>query len=355
MVFLILFVLQVASMMSACPSRCTCKNTVVRCVNLDLVTVPDDIPLNTTKLDLSKNSITRLRANSSLAELKQLWWLDLSTNKITDIEYGAVGPIRYLNLDTNELNDSSIERIPTDNLNLLNLRSNFLHRIPSLCNASHLEGLDLSGNKLTSFHFAPCFRQITSLKAISLKNNNNLHPPIMTSDDMLNLNCAVIVEFNCENCGLLSIEKGVLQRFSRLKILHLAYNKFDCNALYSIVSDLALCTYLSDLDISGNVKHYDLPGNFFRPLSKVPLRTLYLRKFMPRTGILKDSFQGLTNLISLLMEMSHIPRIEEDAFAGLDKIQFLTLTNSYGMDLPPNAFPPSLIQLNMTHNFSSCP
>ncbi len=54
-----------------------------------LTQVPDDIPLNATKVNLSFNRITRIRAGA-FSRLSECTWLSLYSNRLTSIEAGGL-------------------------------------------------------------------------------------------------------------------------------------------------------------------------------------------------------------------------------------------------------------------------
>ncbi|CDQ96081.1 unnamed protein product, partial [Oncorhynchus mykiss] len=103
-----------------CPSECTCLETVVRCSNKHLRTLPKGIPRNVTELyldgnqfsvvpkelstfkylqlvDLSNNKINSL-TNSSFSNMSQLTTLILSYNSLRCIPSLAFGGLRSLRL-----------------------------------------------------------------------------------------------------------------------------------------------------------------------------------------------------------------------------------------------------------------
>ncbi|TKS72816.1 Slit -like protein 3 protein [Collichthys lucidus] len=68
---------------SGCPDVCTCSDTVVRCSNRGLHSLPKGIPKDTTELYLEGNMLTSVP--KELAFLKQLSLVDLSNNSISTV------------------------------------------------------------------------------------------------------------------------------------------------------------------------------------------------------------------------------------------------------------------------------
>ncbi|XP_061599190.1 peroxidasin homolog isoform X3 [Cololabis saira] len=99
-----LLLLRGAQLGLGCPSRCLCFRTTVRCMHLNLETVPAVSP-QTTILDLRFNKIRDLQLGS-FKRLKNLNTLLLNNNSIRRIPRGAfedLENLKYLRLDSNAL------------------------------------------------------------------------------------------------------------------------------------------------------------------------------------------------------------------------------------------------------------
>uniref|UniRef100_A0A7N6FHZ1 Slit homolog 3 (Drosophila) n=1 Tax=Anabas testudineus TaxID=64144 RepID=A0A7N6FHZ1_ANATE len=130
---------------SGCPDVCTCSDSVVRCSNRGLHSLPKGIPKDTTELYLEGNMLTSVP--KELAALKQLSLVDLSNNSIS-----ALAPYTFNNmtqLSTLILSYNQIRCIPVHafdglkSLRLLTLHGNDLSTIPEgafnhLTSLSHL-------------------------------------------------------------------------------------------------------------------------------------------------------------------------------------------------------------------------
>ncbi|CAG5133477.1 unnamed protein product, partial [Candidula unifasciata] len=69
-----------------CPTQCVCLGTTLDCSKRELLDIPADLPIYTTELKLGSNKITRIRADGLFKRLPNLQILDLSDNKIHEIE-----------------------------------------------------------------------------------------------------------------------------------------------------------------------------------------------------------------------------------------------------------------------------
>ncbi|MGH0178661.1 UNVERIFIED_CONTAM: hypothetical protein FKN15_077729 [Acipenser sinensis] len=128
-----------------CPESCTCTDTVVRCSNRGLRSLPKGIPKDVTELYLEGNILTAVPKD--LASLKHLSLIDLSNNSIS-----SLAPLTFSNmtqLSTLILSYNQIKCIPAQafdglqSLRLLTLHGNDLSAVPEgafndLTSLSHL-------------------------------------------------------------------------------------------------------------------------------------------------------------------------------------------------------------------------
>ncbi|KAK1792099.1 hypothetical protein P4O66_001877 [Electrophorus voltai] len=139
-----------------CPVKCRCESNVVDCSNLRLTKVPDHIPASTAELRLNNNEITSLEATGAFKTLTQLKKINLSNNKISEIEDGVfegASSITELHLTANQLDSvrSGMFR-GLEGLRMLMLRNN---RISCIHNNSftglyNVRLLSLYDNQLTT-------------------------------------------------------------------------------------------------------------------------------------------------------------------------------------------------------------
>lgn len=96
---------------TSCSKSCYCSQSeaggkTVRCSNLRLTEIPQDIPNDTRRLYLDFNLLTTVPANAFL-QLRQLRELDLSHNELAQLEpeafKGLAGSLQFLDLSSNKL------------------------------------------------------------------------------------------------------------------------------------------------------------------------------------------------------------------------------------------------------------
>ncbi|XP_007897606.1 amphoterin-induced protein 1 [Callorhinchus milii] len=186
-----------------CHPDCICASNIVSCSKKELVAIPNSIPEYTAILDLSYNSLSRLRAEWTSVHLNKLHTLFFSHNGlifISEEAFSRVLHLRYLDLSSNKLRtleelhfheleelevlllyNNQISQIDktafegTSKLQKLYLSQNQISRFPlelvvKKTRSPELELLDVSGNKIKSLPIA----ELNSLPAF-LKNSLYLH------------------------------------------------------------------------------------------------------------------------------------------------------------------------------------
>ncbi|XP_067224184.1 peroxidasin homolog isoform X4 [Chanodichthys erythropterus] len=161
----------------SCPSRCLCFRTTVRCMHLNLESVPAVLP-QTTILDLRFNKIKDLQPGS-FRRLKNLNTLLLNNNHIRRIPRGAfedLENLKYLYLYKNEIQAIDREAFK----GLVSLEQLYLHfnNIESLepesfSHLPKLERLFLHNNRITHLALGT-FSHLQSMKRLRL-DSNTLH------------------------------------------------------------------------------------------------------------------------------------------------------------------------------------
>uniref|UniRef100_A0A672UZJ3 Slit homolog 2 protein n=1 Tax=Strigops habroptila TaxID=2489341 RepID=A0A672UZJ3_STRHB len=166
----------------ACPEKCRCEGTTVDCSNQKLNKIPDHIPQYTAELRLNNNEFSVLEATGIFKKLPQLRKINLSNNKITDIEEGAfdgASGVNELLLTSNRLESVRHKMFKgLESLKTLMLRSNRVSCVgnDSFTGLSSVRLLSLYDNQITTV--APgSFDTLHSLSTNLLANpfNCNCH------------------------------------------------------------------------------------------------------------------------------------------------------------------------------------
>ncbi|CAB1417918.1 unnamed protein product [Pleuronectes platessa] len=140
-----------------CHKTCVCASNIVSCSKSNLTYVPIALPEYTAVLDVSFNSITKLRAEWTSVKLSRLHTLLLNNNGITFLSseaFVSVTKVQYLDLSSNRLRllDEVIFE-PLVNLEVLLLYNNCISQIDRSAFSSliMLKKLYLSHNLISRF------------------------------------------------------------------------------------------------------------------------------------------------------------------------------------------------------------
>ncbi|XP_068568064.1 amphoterin-induced protein 1-like [Cebidichthys violaceus] len=140
-----------------CHQTCVCASNIVSCSKMNLTNVPISLPQYTAVLDLSFNTITRLRAEWTPVPLGRLHSLLLSHNGLTFLSseaFANVKKLQYLDLSSNcirQLDEFIFE--PLEHLEVLLLYSNRISQIDrtAFSGLNSLQRLYLSHNQISRF------------------------------------------------------------------------------------------------------------------------------------------------------------------------------------------------------------
>ncbi|CAI9562248.1 unnamed protein product [Staurois parvus] len=135
-----------------CPQECTCLDTVVRCSNKHLLSLPKGIPKNVTELYLDGNQFTMVPAQLSTFKFLQL--VDLSNNKISSLSNSSFTNMSQLT--TLILSYNSLRCIPPlafeglRSLRLLSVHGNDISSLPEgiFSDVTSLSHLAIGANPL---------------------------------------------------------------------------------------------------------------------------------------------------------------------------------------------------------------
>ncbi|XP_044155567.1 peroxidasin homolog [Bufo gargarizans] len=159
---------------AACPSRCLCFRTTVRCMHLMLDSIPD-VPVQTTVLDLRFNHIREI-ISGDLQKLKNLHTVLLNNNQIRRISqrsFQALRDLKHLYLYKNEIRSvqrnafyglQSLEQLYLHFNNLETLDAETFRDLPKL------ERLFLHNNRITRIQ-PGAFSKLPSLHRLRLDSN----------------------------------------------------------------------------------------------------------------------------------------------------------------------------------------
>ncbi|CAG9800209.1 unnamed protein product [Chironomus riparius] len=134
-----------------CPEKCTCQQSIVKCIRQQLKSIPEVPAQTTTILDLRFNHLKEVPSNA-FKDMKQLHSIFLNENQITTIQseaFSNLPALRYLYLHQNHIRNVAAD---------------------AFVNLVRLERLHLYGNKIQQLPFG-VFDNMNSLKMLRLDSN----------------------------------------------------------------------------------------------------------------------------------------------------------------------------------------
>ncbi|XP_067687310.1 leucine-rich repeat-containing protein 15-like [Haliotis asinina] len=310
-VLLCVVFLAASACVSACPTSCTCHESRVHCYGKQLRNIPENIPANTTYLNLARNDIETINRDR-LSHLTALTELLLGNNNIQTIH-----PETFAGL-------SSLET--------LNLNSNKLRALPPglFDGLGNLSSILITNNKIVSIEGA--FQNLSNVKRMDLGSNEIDELTDNTFQGMKNL-----VYLMMANNKIKKISSNCFAPLQSLTYIVLKKNPIkDGNRLFMR---------------NHRLSYIDLGGCSLKEVpSGLPWATRYLQLSNNNiTRISKSTFSGTRHLSIIALDENQITRIEKGAFAGIRELQELWL-NANKLKKIPSPFSPKVTKLQISKN-----
>jgi Leucine-rich repeat (LRR) protein len=336
------------------PGCCTCtENTAtVVCNDLDITTIPQNIPEWTRVFIVSLTNISTVSAGSfnSMPYLTHLYLISNQISHIDDDTFVNLTQLQELRLAYNKLSNVTLRTFANNALTRLRLDSNLLTSVPDLGNTPQLRELYLTRNMIGNVIFPEGYQQLLHLRSLHLDKNDIKY--VFRIKKWKNLHTELITDLSCAGCSTPTFENGFFALFSNLETLYLA-DVYEQPKLQFILKELGSCKKLKKLDISDIISaSYTLEADFFAALSSTALEELIISESV-FSKIPSNFFQSLKKLKVLKMGLSKINIIETGAFEGLVNLEALYLDSSVAifLELGNGLFPPSLQKLSLSSNY----
>ncbi|XP_060691415.1 toll-like receptor 3 [Hemiscyllium ocellatum] len=307
---------------TASGTRCKIQGLVADCRHLKLSSIPSDLPVNITVLNLSHNQLKHLSA-STLSQYNQLQVLDAGYNVITKIEENLCKVLPFLQmlgLEHNQFSHLSIHYFSyCSNLTELYIQFNRIKEITGnpFTNLQELTVLDVSHNKLVSAKLGTAL-QLQKLQRLVLSANKIIQ---LKNDDFDFLNSSMLYQLDLSSNSITEFELGCFHKIESLHRLLL-----DNVVLHSTLAK-QLCAALSQTDIAElflRNTHLKIQNSTFAELSETNLTALDLSN-NKLTTVQTNSFQWLHRLEYLQLENNSIQHVTPKTFAGLENLKYLNL------------------------------
>lgn len=214
---------------AACPDKCVCSTSTVKCINQDLFAIPQPLPTNTKTLFITGNNIARLSAESFPTRLDQLTDLYLTENKLESLDsmvFNNLPNLRLLDLTNNRIQSFNATAFPADNmvqelvLSRAFYNDTYTEELLNLLQSGalpKLTRLDLSNNKLLVLP-GRTFSRLPSLANLTLQNSSIVSiqdgalrdPPLLELD----LRDNILRELSNSTVTDLGLHPGLLLRLA---------------------------------------------------------------------------------------------------------------------------------------------
>uniref|UniRef100_A0A669DE73 Slit homolog 2 (Drosophila) n=1 Tax=Oreochromis niloticus TaxID=8128 RepID=A0A669DE73_ORENI len=328
----------------ACPEKCRCEGTTVDCSNQKLTKIPDHIPQYTTELRLNNNEFSVLEATGIFKKLPQLRKINLSNNRITDIEEGTfegASGVNELILTSNRLENIHHRILKgLSGLRTLMLRSNRISCVSnsSFVGLSSVRLLSLYDNQITSMN-PGAFDTLHSLSTLNLLANPfNCNCHLAWLGDWLRRKRIVTGNPRCQSPYFLKeipIQDVAVQDFAcedgndENSCSPMLRCPAECSCLDTVVrcSNKGLTTLPRGLPKETTELYLD--GNHFTQvpveLSNYKHLTLIILSYNRLRCIPERAFDGLKSLRLLSLHGNDISLIPEGAFKDLSSLSHLAL------------------------------
>ncbi|XP_070637377.1 slit homolog 1 protein [Bos indicus] len=351
-----------------CPHKCRCEASMVECSSLKLTKIPERVPQATAELRLNNNEISILEATGMFKKLTHLKKINLSNNKVSEIEDGAfegAASVSELHLTANQLESirSGMFR-GLEGLRTLMLRNNRISCIhnDSFTGLRNVRLLSLYDNQIATIS-PGAFDTLQALSTLNLLANPfNCNCQLAWLGDWLrkrkivtgNPRCqnpdflrqiplqdVASPDFRCEegqeeggclprpqcpqecacldtvvrcsNKHLQTLPKGIPKNVTELYL--------DGNQFTLVPAQLSTFKYLQLVDLSNN-KISSLSNSSFTNMSQ--LTTLIL-SYNSLQCIPPLAFQGLRSLRLLSLHGNDISTLQEGIFADVTSLSHLAI------------------------------
>ncbi|CAL8333965.1 unnamed protein product [Lota lota] len=342
----------------ACPEKCRCEGTTVDCSNQKLTKIPEHIPQYTAELRLNNNDFTVLEATGIFKKLPQLRKINLSNNRITDIEEGtfegATG-VNELILTSNRLENVHHNMLKgLGGLRTLMLRSNRISCVSnsSFVGLSSVRLLSLYDNQITSMN-PGAFDTLHSLSTLNLLANPfNCNCHLAWLGDWLRRKRIVTGNPRCQNPYFLKeipIQDVAVQDFACDEAggdggscSPAPRCPAECSCLDTVVrcSNKGLTTLPAGLPKETTELYLD--GNHFTQvpveLSNYKHLTLIDLSNNQISTLSNHSLSNMSELLTLILSYNRLRCIPVRAFDGLKSLRLLSLHGNDISVIPEGAF-----------------
>uniref|UniRef100_A0A673GTR6 Slit homolog 1 protein-like n=1 Tax=Sinocyclocheilus rhinocerous TaxID=307959 RepID=A0A673GTR6_9TELE len=342
-----------------CPPKCRCEATVVDCSNLRMTKFPEHLPLSTTELRLNNNDLSILEATGLFRSLTHLKKINLSNNKITEIEDGAfdgASSVVELHLTANHLVSVRGGMFRgMDGLRMLMLRNNRIRCIhnSSFSGLQNVRLLSLYDNQLTTI-MPGAFHTLPNLSTLNLLANPfNCDCRLSWLGEWLRSRQIVTGNPRCQNPAFLReiplqdvakpdflCDKGLVE--DDVSCVPKPVCPEQCTCLDTVVRCSNKHLLALPRGVPRNVTELYLDGNLFvavpKELSAFKQLQLVDLSNNKISSLSNSSFANMTQLTTLILSYNALSCIPALVFGGLSSLRLLSLHGNNISELHQGVF-----------------
>ncbi|KAK7929485.1 hypothetical protein WMY93_005880 [Mugilogobius chulae] len=327
-----LFVFYIATCLTECISlkkkSCVVEKGHADCSHMSLSEIPQDLPQNISRLDISHNRLVRV-AHQQLSRYPELMDLDVSFNSISKLDEKMcqmVPLLQILNIEKNQMLEPTTQELcHCTNLVWLNMASNRLKlKQDSFAGLQNLTFLDISNNNLKSAELS-IKPQLLRLIYLALGYNDI---KTLKTGDFNFLRQSSLLVLNLSSVPLTTVEPNSFKNIASLRTLILDGSKIETRVLSKICRELA-GSKIEALSLK-NMKLGSLNNETFTGLTNTNITSLDLSG-NELSKIDTGSFLGLHKLQSLNMANNKLKQLKNDTFKGLQSLKMLNMTQALGV------------------------
>ncbi|CAH0048025.1 unnamed protein product [Clonostachys solani] len=264
--------------------------------------------------DIKFNNNEARRLPPSLSRASKLTYLDVSNNRVEQLEHAELETLKGLlkmNLANNRLKHLPSHFGEYKALRSLNISSNFLEKFPSfLCHLYSLVDLDLSFNTIGSL--PDDIGLLKNLEKLLITNNRLSHQVPSSFKDMMSLR-----ELDIKYNGITSID--IISELPKLEILYADHN--------------AISAFTGKFERLRQLKLNSNPLNKFELTQTLPtLKTLNLSN--AQLASIDATFIHIPNLEHLILDKNYFVSLPVQ-IGTLLKLEHFSIANNSVGELPP--------------------
>uniref|UniRef100_A0A4W5P6P5 Toll-like receptor 22 n=1 Tax=Hucho hucho TaxID=62062 RepID=A0A4W5P6P5_9TELE len=323
-------------------------NMTVLCKNKNLLTIPEDIPSIVRSLDISINTISKIK-EFDFKDLSVLEFLNMSSNVISHVEDGAflhLVALQRLDLGYNELTIISDHMFRClAKISALHLNNNLITTIgsSSFKSLSGLHVANITNNKLHCLKKVQPIIQLPNLQKMYIGRNGFIS---FQSREISNKSIGLrVLDVSGNPLDIFVVTASVLPNLQKLNLAYCGHN----GSMQWDVADRSFLRNVSSLDMSGIHMSLEVMSMLLRSFGASLLESLTLSHL----GIEASAYTKV--LTNIACHINNISFVSEELLQSCTQLTDLGMQYNNMIDLSDSSFwqMKQLRNLELGHNMLS--